>query len=619
MWQTDWADKAGQEQNTAAQVSALPLADVRLVASLLWTEHCIECALPDCYQTCPLYVARRDRKCARLKKGIVPNYASPGLFPYGAEVQFRRWGKLEAQLNTGAVSPHLLRGIDRFDRSVLSAVGATSRLLKRLSPNWRVSGAYAVAREWALRFFPRKSALEFDEFVIEVDNKGEKAVRLVIESSQDRLRFRTSVLLPVGRSFHSIPAARVNLDFGRVGFIRVYPENDVEAHLVFSWLDFVRYAVKGSAVRERDVLKPASQVKCVAWDLDNTLWSGILGEQGIDGITLRDEAVRTIQALDEKGILQTITSKNDHDLAWSALQHFGLSHLLVYPEINWEPKSANLLRIAEKLNISTNSFAFVDDSAFERAEVSARLPEVRTYSDLEIDTLPARPEFEVPVTDESRRRRMFYVVESERSRQALAYGDDYDAFLRTCELRAELFVPVLPQHRERCLELLQRSNQLNLSTGRYSREQFEALLADNEALCVATSCRDRFGDYGLVGFAVLRAAPEKLVLADFVLSCRVAGKKLENAWLNAIRLHAVAAGYSRLQALFVPTDRNHVLLQALLRAGFVRVDEPGVLLEFQCCSTPPASDLVRTSAVGLAELSFLQSDRPLRRLTVNSV
>src|SRR5205823_3850109 len=123
--------------------------------------------------------------------------------------------------------------------------------------------------------------------------------------------------------------------------------------------------------------KPAHKVKCVVWDLDNTLWNGILGERGAEGVSLRDQAVATILALDNRGVLQSIASKNDHDEGGRALQHFGLSHFFLHPAIGWQPKSAGIRSIARRLNISTDSFAFIDDSAFERAEVTTHLPEVR--------------------------------------------------------------------------------------------------------------------------------------------------------------------------------------------------------------------------------------------------
>src|SRR5438105_10164366 len=156
---------------------------------------------------------------------------------------------------------------------------------------------------------------------------------------------------------------------------------------------------------------PADKVKCVAWDLDNTLWEGTLLEDGPDGCRLRPEVRALIERLDERGILQTAVSKNDHDDAWAVVERLGLQDYFLYPAINWGQKSANLKQIAERLNIGIDTFAFVDDSPFERAEVAAALPMVRVYSPEQLAGLLERPELDVPVTEMSRKRRLSYLAE----------------------------------------------------------------------------------------------------------------------------------------------------------------------------------------------------------------
>ncbi len=493
MWQTDWDEKPRQKADVGMpQASTLSPASVRSTYLLFWFEHCIECAVPECYKVCPLYVARRDRKCARFKNGISPNAQYPGLFPFGAEVEFRRWGKLESNFGFGSVKPAHVGLIDRIDRGLLRSIQPVSSLLRGISPYRRLNGAYAVFRERLLQRLTRGRKDVFDEFVIEVWNLQSEPVRLVIECWQEGPRFRTSVLLRPGRTVQRIPAASINVDlYGAPGMIRVFPENDAEAHLVFSWLDFVQYqpvsehaalASPGAAVAP--VAQPTNKVKCVIWDLDQTAWDGILGEQDAGTVSLRPEVLRTMLALDERGILQSIASKNDHDNAGQVLDRLGVSRLFLYPQINWEPKSANIQRIVASLNIGIDACAFIDDSAFERAEVAHELPGIRVFHDSDVPNLLNLPEFDVPVTAESRQRRTFYAAESERKQQALEYGDRYEAFLRTCRMEGTLFKPTEPEQVERCLELLHRSNQLNLSTHRYTREEFVRLLEQPGVLII---------------------------------------------------------------------------------------------------------------------------------------
>ena len=607
MWQTDWAEQSGTIPPEPSHSSALARDSVTAAYLLSWTEHCIECAVPDCYALCSLYVQRRDRKCARFKNGIVPNPQYPGLFPYGAEIEFRRWGKLESAFGFGAVTPDRARFLDRGDRSLLKGIRSVSTVLRRLSPYYRLNGAYAVLRERMLQSITRSRKETFDEFVIEVWNLDSNPVRLVLESWQGGPKFRTSITLEPGHNLQRIPAATMNVDlYGEFGVIRAYPENDAEAHLVFSWLDFVKYlrvpeyeAVSGNA--DSSALSAISKVKCVIWDLDRTAWDGILGELEADQVSLRPEVLRTMLALDERGILQSVASKNDYDLAWSVLQRLGVAHLFLYPQINWEPKSVNLQRIIQSLNIGVDSCVFIDDSPFERAEVSHELSGIRVLADSDIPSLMERPEFDVPVTKESQQRRAFYVAESERKRESLEYGDRYEAFLKTCKMEATLFRPTAPEHIERCLELLHRSNQLNLSTQRYSREDFMALLERRDAVCIATSCRDRFGDYGIVGFASIVLSDDTLQLKDFVLSCRVAQKKLENAWFQWLSTIASASGYRKISAAYLKTSRNGVLRTALMESGFLETDKDaaGSNLQLAAGSALPSSDIVSISVDGL--------------------
>jgi len=246
------------------------------------------------------------------------------------------------------------------------------------------------------------------------------------------------------------------------------------------------------------------------------------------------------------------------------------------------------------LNIGIDSCAFIDDSEFELAEVAQGCPGIRVFNASDVPTLLTRPEFEVPVTHESKQRRLLYRAESQRKEKATEYGDRYEAFLKTCEMEARLFRPTEPEHVERCLELLHRSNQLNLSTYRYTREEFTNLLQHNDVICICTSSQDRFGEYGIVGFASLEMTKEKLVLRDFVLSCRVAQKKLENAWFKWLCDFALECGYGKILAPYGKTSRNAVLLQSFLDVGFAEnaKTDTGAMLELDCSVTPAFSDIV---------------------------
>ena len=155
-------------------------------------------------------------------------------------------------------------------------------------------------------------------------------------------------------------------------------------------------------------------MKCVVWDLDNTLWTGILADLGPDELTLAEGVRDMIDQLDERGILQSIASKNDHDDAWRVIEHLGLDQMFLHPAIHWGPKSESIRSIANALNIGVDTPAFIDDSEVERAQVKSELPQVRVYSELELDRLLGLDEFDVQPSAEGRRRRRSYLAEAER-------------------------------------------------------------------------------------------------------------------------------------------------------------------------------------------------------------
>lgn len=423
----------------------------------------------------------------------------------------------------------------------------------------------------------------FDEFVLECYAPDGESCRLMLEYAERsgdawHVRFREGLDIHAGWNRHHIPNEAFGFDGATNGSVRITPDDDVQPRLIFTWLDFLKYkrmAAGDTVVLRSPTSVPAEKIKCVAWDLDNTLWRGILVEDGPEGIELREQAVDVVRRLDERGIIQTVVSKNNHDDAWRAIERLQLQDYFLYPAINWGPKSGNLQQIADKLNINVDSFALIDDSTFERAEVQDALPQVRVYAEDGLEELLLLPPFDVPVTETSRTRRISYLQIAARERIRENHDGDYDGFLRRCELEARLFVPESQAERRRCVELLQRTNQLNLSGRRYSAEEFDELLSVDSTLCVALDCRDRFGSYGIVGFASVDESGKEPVLKDFCLSCRVAEKRVEHALFFWLGVRAAQRGAPRLVVRFRRTDRNTPLLRVFDSLPFEMLEADG--------------------------------------------
>jgi len=356
-------------------------------------------------------------------------------------------------------------------------------------------------------------------------------------------------------------------------------EEPTETILYFGLMEFVREVSTLEKSASENRKSAGSKIKCVVWDLDNTLWDGILVEDGPGKLKIKPHVVQTIKELDERGILHSIVSKNNPDEALAVLKAFGIDEYFLCPQISWEPKSQGLKTVARQLNIGIDTLLFVDDSEFELQQVRAAHPEVRALNAdrfLEIADMEA---CQVPVTAESRERRKMYQVESERQNTAGGFGDDYMSFLRYCSIRLNI-QPMTEANLNRVHELTQRTNQMNFSGNRYEKSVLEGILAAPELDTYVLDVEDRFGSYGVVGFSIVdNRVP---LMTDLMFSCRVHSKRVEHAFLAYIIRKYVAIIGKDFYANYRKTLRNapsgRVFSDMLLQE--TRVDGGVTLLVF---------------------------------------
>ncbi|MGO9171811.1 MAG: HAD-IIIC family phosphatase [Rhodomicrobium sp.] len=375
----------------------------------------------------------------------------------------------------------------------------------------------------------------------------------------------TRVVIPAAQMARSIPLEK--------GFsIHIEPVGDRASEpVVFGIIDFITAEGTVSPVSAAPTppAKPAAAktAKCVVWDLDDTVWSGTLAEDGIEGVKLNPEAAEAIKMLDARGILNSVASKNDPEPARAALAHFGLAGYMLFPQIGWGPKSDSLRRIAQSIDIGIDTFVFVDDQPFERAEVSAAHPAVAIMTPNDIVNFSAHPLFDVPVTEESRKRRSLYRDEERRQSAAAEAGTDYIGFLRSCDIKLEIS-SVHPSTLDRIYELTQRTNQLNVTGARFTRDEVARIASGAGGRAgYVLRCADAFGDYGIIGFCVLNEAAGEI--DAFFMSCRVQRKRVEHAffaWLGAM-LKDKGAKYLRVK--YRRTAKNQASLRLFEELGFV--------------------------------------------------
>jgi FkbH-like protein len=310
-------------------------------------------------------------------------------------------------------------------------------------------------------------------------------------------------------------------------------------------------------------------VKIVAWDLDNTVWSGVLVEDGAENLVLRPGVEEAIKTFDQRGIVNTVISKNDHDFAMAQLQRFGIAEYFVFPKISWGPKSESMKALIREFNVGEDTFAFIDDSPFERAEVSNALARVRIFEETEIDGLLQRKEFNPAASSESSRRRHFYQTQKKRNDAQTQFDGDYLNFLSESKIRL-LIESGSEGTLDRTHELVQRTNQMNFSGTRYSRNEISSILLNHDSYdCFCLSCEDKYGSYGMIGFAVVGWQGEIPNLQDFAMSCRVQSKRVEHAILSFLLNRYQEMGCEHFFATYRQTDRNRQCAKVFSDLGFV--------------------------------------------------
>jgi methoxymalonate biosynthesis protein len=311
--------------------------------------------------------------------------------------------------------------------------------------------------------------------------------------------------------------------------------------------------------------KSVVMIKCLVWDLDNTLWQGTLLEG--DHVRVSDAVRETIVKLDTRGVLHSVASKNDHEIAWKCMEELGIAEYFVQSEIGWGPKSDSVRRIADRLNFVYGSIAFIDDLPAERAEVSFHLPDVRCYSAEQASMLSELPEFGPAVaTVDSRHRRQMYQATFRRDAERANFTGPDEEFLRSLELVMRI-KRATEEDLSRVEELTVRTSQMNATGVHYSARTLRGLLADPRHDILVITLADRFGTHGAAGIALLGKHPEVWHLKLLATSCRVvsfgAGSTILN-WLidqaSLARVHLVAD--------FRGTDRNRIMEIAYRFAGF---------------------------------------------------
>ena len=327
--------------------------------------------------------------------------------------------------------------------------------------------------------------------------------------------------------------------------------------------------------------------KCLVLDLDNTLWGGIIGEDGLSGISLAPHGAgqefylfqKTILAFHRRGIILAINSKNNWEDAMEVFEKH--PHMILKREhfaamrINWQDKIANFRELAEEINIGLDSMVFADDDPANRAMVNEFLPEVDIL-DVPGDTalyFKALLDYKgfsiLEFTEEDKKRGEMYFAEIQR-REMKSQATDLDSFLRGLDLAISI-EPISELTLPRAAQLTQKTNQFNLTTCRYQVEDIKNFISNGYKIWTL-SAKDRFGNYGMTGLLIARKGKENWAIDTFLLSCRILGKKIEEQFLNYALNELKSTGVKKVLGEYIATKKNGQVKDFYGRTGFKKIN-----------------------------------------------
>lgn len=318
-------------------------------------------------------------------------------------------------------------------------------------------------------------------------------------------------------------------------------------------------------------MEKEKKIKCVIWDLDNTIWDGILVED--QEIKPFEHVVKCIKELDERGIINSIASRNDYEDAIHRLKEMKLDQYFIYPQIRWGDKSVSIDNIIKKIGISADTIAFVDDQLFEIDEVQKVYPNILCVQSKDILTMLENERF-IPqyITEDTRMRREMYITDITRKEAEDNFVGTREEFLCTLDMKVEISL-AKENDLERLLELTERTSQLNTTGFTYSYEQLSQLSIACDYRLLVVGLTDKYGTSGKVGLALIKVDDENAWMIELlIISCRVLSRGIGTILIDFI-LEKANKKSKTVFAKFKKTSRNKMMYMTYAMAGFNFVEQ----------------------------------------------
>lgn len=407
------------------------------------------------------------------------------------------------------------------------------------------------------------------------------------------LQYLLSKAMSTRNNVYPIDLQSIAMRFGEKDFFDAALYYNAKMAIALNALPTVAKAVVDVIAALKGTVK-----KCIVLDLDNTLWGGVIGDDGLAGIELgefgRGMAFSAFQRwllqMKERGIILTVCSKNNENTAKEPFEKhedmvLRLDDISLFVA-NWEDKASNIKMIRETLSIGMDSMVFLDDNPFERNLVRQMIPEIC------VPELPEDPALYVSFlvnenlfetatyAKENTNRTKQYQAEMERIRTMTTFTS-IDEYLESLEMKGTA-KPFEPIRFARIAELSQRSNQFNLRTIRYSEADIEAMANDSQYITLYFMLKDRFGDHGLVSVVILKKmseAPDTVFVDTWFMSCRVLKRGMEEFIMNSVVNAAKEKGYGKIIGEYIPTPKNEMVRAIYSKMGFQTINDNQYMLE----------------------------------------
>ena len=461
-----------------------------------------------------------------------------------------------------------------LDMAISERGGFAEHYLSKIETYWNLIASHSHARILQPNF-------------TEIDDKALGQYSCKVENTFiyqiRKLNFLLQEAMVKRKDVYPIDFLAVQIQMGQAEFYDAAMYYNAKVTISLSALPYVAKAVSDVLMAMSGKIK-----KCIVCDLDNTLWGGVIGDDGIGNIEIGElgrghaftNLQRWLKQLKECGIILAVCSKNNEDTAKEPFEKheemvLRLSDISVFVA-NWNDKASNIKMIQQILNIGMDSMVFLDDNPFERNLVREMIP------DIEVPELPEDPALyleylqqcnyfdTVSYAGENSDRTKQYQAEFERTKSQQQF-ESIDDYLISLDMIAEA-KPFEPIRYARIAQLTQRSNQFNLRTIRYTEDEIERVANDSEYITLYYTLRDKFGDHGLVSVVIMKKeSADTLFIDTWLMSCRVLKRGMEEFIINKLVAVAKEKGFQKIQAEYIPTPKNSMVKDIYSSMGFETV------------------------------------------------